>query len=246
LYYSVKAEYRSFGKSSLVLEIIYPWQKLTLKLFGGLKHIWQTGIYFVNLKKDNDRLNKELLMLREENNKLMEVMKENERLKSLLDYKKKVNFKNKVAMVIGRDINDYFSVIYIDVGEKDGIKRDMPVITYNGVVGRVVDVLSEISKVLLITDYNSSISGSIQRTRCVGSVKGRGNNICEMKHLSVNDDVKVNDLVITSGDGKFPKGLVIGEVINVSESLDGMSLNILVKPTVNVLKIEEVLVMLKE
>ncbi|MFH1823936.1 MAG: rod shape-determining protein MreC [Candidatus Firestonebacteria bacterium] len=246
LYYSAGKEQHSFGQTSLISEIIYPWQKLTLKLSQKVSYALQSFVYFFNIKKDNERLNKELSMLIYQNNELMEIVKENERLKSLLNYKKKINFKSKIAMIVGRDVNNYFGVIYIDIGEKDGIKKDMPVITYNGVVGKVVNVLPETSSVLLITDYNSSLSGAVQRTRCIGSVKGQGSRICEMKYLSINDDVKVGDLVITSGEGKFPKGLVIGEITNVSESLDSMSLNIVIKPAINVLKLEEVLVVVKE
>lgn len=236
----------TIGKSSFILEMIYPWQKLTLSISNKLNYTWQSTVYFFYLKKDNEKLNKELANLKKQNNELLELTKENERLKILLGYKKKTSYKLKLAMVVGRDVNNYFNIITIDLGERDDIKNNMPIITSSAVVGKIVNISSEISQVMLITDYNSSISGMVQGTRCVGSVIGSGKDICKMKYLSINDNVKPGDIVITSGDGIFPKGLIIGEIVKVSNASDNMSLDIDIKPAVNVLKLEEVFIVMKD
>lgn len=239
IYLSASNENSSGEKSSLVSEIIYPWQKLTAKISRNASYAWQSLAFFIHLKSDNEKLNKELSILKAQNNELMEVSKENERIKKLLDYKKKVSYKLKLAKVIGRDVNNYFSIIYLDMGRRDGISNDMVVISDNGIVGKVVSVLPEVSSVMQITDYKSNLSGIVQRTRCVGSISGLGKNLCKMKYLSIKDDVKKGDMVITSGDGRYPKGLIVGEVTDVLAAPDGMSLNVYLKPVVDFLKLEE-------
>lgn len=247
LYSSYRKNDLSIGKNTIISEIIYPWQKLTSILAKSVNSLFQSFINVFNLKEDNEKLQKKLYMLESERNHLYEVMKENERLKNLLDYKKKVNYKLKLANIIARDVNNYYNAVTIDLGEQDDIKKDMPVITNKGVVGKVAIVSSETSQVLLITDYNSRTNGIVQRSRCAGSINGKSKGICEMQYLSINDDVKTGDVVITSNDSRiFPKGLIIGEVTNVSNAADGMSLSVSVKPAADMLKLEEVFVLIKE
>lgn len=234
------------GKNRAVLEIMYPWQKLVGRVGNAAGYIWNTFLNFAYLKHDNDKLNKELSNFAYQNNLLLEEEKENERLKRLLDYKKRVYFKTFMAKVVGRDLNNYFGVLTVDLGERDGVVKDMPVITPDGVVGKIIEVYPEYSLVMLLTDYKSGIMAVLQKTRVVGTVSGAGNGMCKMKYLSVNEEVKAGDLLVTSGDGKFPKGLVIGQVGGFKPAADSMSLDVNVIPAVNVLKLEEILIVFKE
>ncbi len=234
------------AKNTAILEIMQPWQKLTAKMGSASSYVCNSVLSFIYLKQDNDKLNKELSNLAYQNNRLAEEEKENERLKRLLDYKKKVNFKTGMAKVVGRDISNFFGILTVDLGERDGVVRDMPVITPDGVVGKIIEVYPEYSLVMLLTDYKSGISGVIQKTRIVGAINGAGNGLCKMKYLSINEEVKAGDLLVTSGDGKFPKGLLIGQVSGLKPAADSMSLDINVIPAVNVLKLEEVLIVFKE
>ncbi|MEI7903788.1 MAG: rod shape-determining protein MreC [Candidatus Firestonebacteria bacterium] len=234
---------RQSAGSSFAADALSPWQKLTTRAGRTANHAWQNVIFFFSLKADNVKLNNELALLKQQNNELTEAVKENERLRSALNFKKKTPYRVKGSLVIGYDPNNYFGVITIDLGSKDGIEKDLPVISPDGLVGKIMSVTEDTSGVLLISDLRSSISCLVQRSRGVGSVRGKGQDLCEMKYLSINDDVKAGDKIITSGDGKiFPKGILVGEVTAVSPTSDGMSYDVSVKPSVNVLRLEEVFV----
>jgi len=246
LFLFFKGKEEGLGKSRAVSEVMYALQKPVSKLGNAAEYLWNMVIKFAYLKYDNEKLNKELSAMAYQQNQLREAEKENERLKKLLDYKRKVSYKTGMAKVVGRDLSDYFGVLTIDLGERDGVVTDMPVISPDGVVGKIIEVYPEYSLVMLLTDYKSGISGIIQKSRPVGTVMGAGKGICKMKYLSVNDEVKAGDIVVTSGDGKFPKGLMLGKISDVRPASDSMSLDVDIIPAVNVLKIEEVLVVFKE
>ena len=246
LFFFFKEKEQGTGKSRTITEVTCAFQKPISKLGSAVEYLWTTLVKFAYLKYDNEKLHKELSSMAFQSNQLVEAEKENERLKKLLDYKRKIFYKTKMAKVVGRDLNNYFGILTVDLGERDGVVMDMPVINPEGVVGKIIEVYPEYSLVMLLTDYKSGISGIIQKARSVGTVTGSGNGRCKMKYLAVNDDVKTGDAIVTSGDGKFPKGLLIGKISDVRPASDSMSLDIDVIPEVNVLKLEEVLIVFKE
>ncbi len=229
-----------------VTEAVAPWQRLVSGAGRSAVNFSENLLFFFSLKSDNERLNKELALLNAQNTELLEAVNENERLRKLLNYVRNSGFKLKPASVIGYDPDSYFSSFTIDLGSDDGIVKEMSVVAPSGLVGKVLSVSNNYSKVLLLTDIRSSVSCIAQRTRCAGSVKGKGRDLCEMKFLSINDDIKPGDAIVTSGDGKiYPKGVKVGEVTAVSQTADGMSYDVDIRPSVNVLKLEEVLVVVK-
>ena len=229
-----------------VTEAVAPWQKLVSGAGRSAVSFSENLLFFFSIKSDNEKLNKELAVLNAQNTELLEAVNENGRLRELLNYRRNSGFKLKPAAVIGYDPNSYFSSLTINLGSDDGIMQDMAVLSPSGLVGKILSVSSNYAKVLLLTDIRSSVSCIAQRTRCAGSIKGKGRDLCEMKYLSINDDIKPGDAVVSSGDGKiFPKGIKVGEVTAVSQTPDGMSYDVDIKPAVNVLKLEEVLVVVK-
>jgi len=111
-------------------------------------------------------------------------------------------------------------------------------------VGRILDVAESTSKVLLITDINSSVDALVQRARAGGVVEGRSPNLCELKYVSGSDDVRLGDLVVTSGlCGIFPKGLPIGEVSRVERDGSGLFQRVELTPSANLNKLEEVCIL---
>ena len=146
-------------------------------------------------------------------------------------------------MVIARDPLGLRDVIIIDKGKRDGVEKDMIVISGNGLVGRVRECGWSISRVLLITDCNSVVSGIVQRTREEGAVTGTGSGIV-MKYLEVESKTKRGDKVITSGfGGVFEKGIMIGEVESIERDSSAIYLRAAVKTEVDIDRLEEVLVM---
>jgi rod shape-determining protein MreC len=123
----------------------------------------------------------------------------------------------------------------------------MAVVAAEGVVGQIVKVASGTARVLLLTDHASGISATIQRSRARGVVKGKGEGLCSMEFTTREEDVKVGDVVITSGiGGLFLKGMPIGEVTMVKRGEYGIFQTVIIRPLVNIAHLEEVLVVQRE
>jgi len=191
------------------------------------------------------RLQEEASVLRSQVLERREIIQENARLKQLFDFKRSFIFSSIAANVIGRDPTNWSSSIVIDRGKKDGLQPGMPVVNSLGVVGKVSEVGSSTSRVLLLTDPNFSVAALVQRNRENGLVAGTLTGTCRMKYLSYDANVKVGDRVITSKlSSAFPEGLLIGVVTKVEESQSSPTLECLVNPMVSLSQVEEVLVIL--
>ena len=188
------------------------------------------------LKENVANLEKEVLGLREAN-------LENERLKELLDFKKGERRKYIPAMMIARDPSGARDTIIIDKGKVHDVQRGMAVVSGNGLVGRVRESGWSISRVLLITDRDSVVSGIVQRTRDEGALVGDRQSGLIMKYLDLGCGVKQGDKVLTSGfSGIFEKGILIGEVVSLEEDASGLYLNAIIRSEVEMGQLEEVLV----
>lgn len=179
-------------------------------------------------------------------NEFNEARLENERLKGLLSFKQKSSLKAIPAKVIGRSPDNWASVIIINKGSYQGLRPGMAVIGYSGLLGQVTEVSKSTGKVTLINDPQLCVSGLIQRNRQDGLVCGTlGNNLL-MRYLSQESDIKKDDLIITSGlTESYPKGLVIGTVIDINTEFSGLSRYAVIKPAVDLSSIEEVLVVIE-
>jgi rod shape-determining protein MreC len=133
--------------------------------------------------------------------------------------------------------------VTIDKGEKQGLRKGMAVISPEGVVGQILKTSPDYATVLLITDYNSGIDAIVQRTRAKGIVEGKEGNRCQLKYLLRTEDVEPGDVVITSGlDGKFPKGLMVGEIQEIDKRHFGVFQYAELVPKVDLARLEEVFV----
>lgn len=148
-----------------------------------------------------------------------------------------------VGRVIGRDPTNLQRYVMLDVGQEDGIARNMPVITDRGLVGRIVEVGDGWSRVLLITDMSSSVSALTQSTRASGLVDGSPDGSLVMRDIPQGDTVSVGDTVFTSGLGSsFPRQLLIGQITQVERKDYDLYQVARVEPTVAFDKLEEVMV----
>lgn len=231
----------------VVLNIMSPVNRVISRMNNGVTDIWNDYMALVEVRKENKQLRESVKIL---NSRLIESRESaiaNERLKKLLDLKNSLKAPSLAASVIGEDGSPWFKTIMINRGESDGLKEGMPVIAADGVVGQLVKVVAKSSRVLLITDHASGVAGIIQRSRARGVVKGKGGENCTLDFSLAVEDVKVGDLVITSGIGRiFPKGLNIGEVTMVKKGEYGIFQTVDIRPAVNLSRLEEVLVLLQE
>lgn len=175
-----------------------------------------------------------------------EILRENNRFRELLDFKKSLVFSSVAANVIGRDPSNWNAAIIIDRGARDGLEAGMSVITALGVVGKIAEAGSSTSKVMLLSDPGFSVAALIQRTREGGLVTGTLTGACRMHYLPIEADIDIADKVITSKlSSSFPEGLLIGEVVEVRESQSSPTVECIVEPAVSLAQIEEVLVIKK-
>jgi rod shape-determining protein MreC len=196
--------------------------------------------------KENIKLRKEIGLLRKEIIRSEELSKENERLKKMLSFKQKIPFTTTAARVVGRDSSNWISALIIDKGKKDGLEKDMPVINEVGLVGKIVEVGNATSKMLLINDPDLKVAGLIQESREEGIVSGTLNGKCKMYFLALTSEAVINNTVVTSGlGGIFPKGLLIGKIIDVYEDPSGLTKECLIEPAAKLSRLEEVLVILR-
>jgi rod shape-determining protein MreC len=150
------------------------------------------------------------------------------------------------AQVIGSSGSDLSRVVYIDKGEDVGVRRDMPVITAEGIVGKVLMVYPSVSQVLLINDQSSGVGAILEKSRLQGVLRGGANGEVMLERVMSDEQVAAGDVVLTSGgDQIFPKGLPVGTVSKVSNGRD-LFLNIKIKPAANLSKLEEVLVLVEK
>jgi rod shape-determining protein MreC len=121
-----------------------------------------------------------------------------------------------VAHVIGRDTSPFLHYLILDQGSDSGIRRGMPVVSQNGLVGRISEVSSNASKVQLIIDPDSSINARVQESRAEGSLVGQSAGGLEMTYISQDASIKPGDIVVTSGlGGSFPAEILVGRVVSV-------------------------------
>ncbi|MCM8791595.1 MAG: rod shape-determining protein MreC [Candidatus Omnitrophica bacterium] len=195
---------------------------------------------------ENKRLNEELSLLKQEVSDYKECCQENKRLKNILSFKQVSPFNFIIAKVIMRSADNWLSSVVIDRGRKDRVRENLPVISHAGLVGRVIEVGDSTAKVVLLTDTGFCVSAIIQRNREEGVVCGTLDGYLIMHYLDDVSDIKIKDTVITAGLTEiFPKGILIGEVIEIKrDSLDGRPY-LKIKPSVNFYKLEEVMVIIK-
>lgn len=195
-----------------------------------------------SILKENADLRREVLRLRSQNAALSEAAQENMRLRAAVGLKRSANLSMVAAEVISRKESTWFDTATIDRGRRAGIGKGWAVITTGWrLVGQVLDVDMFTSRMIALTDSNSAVGAMVQRSRCNGVLQGQGGDFLTLSYLPKDADVKVGDIVISSGMGQMiPKGLVIGRVVKVVHNRVLGSTTALVRPSIRFDQIEQV------
>lgn len=188
------------------------------------------------LKKQNEELTSELAQL-------TEAEKTAERLESLLGLQSTYNLQSTAARIIGTTGDAWSQTVTIDKGSANGFEIGMPVCNSGGVIGQIIEVSAATSTVRLINDENSGVSAMVQSTRAQGILQGQPDGTLMLSYVPADADVKVGDVIITSGlGGRFPKGLPLGTVSSVSRAANATYYTIAVRAISTAESNEEVLV----
>ncbi|MFH1222875.1 MAG: rod shape-determining protein MreC [Pseudomonadota bacterium] len=244
---TVNSVHRSEGKvrwyDKAVIYVTAPLQSVLTYVIKGTERFFENYVFLGSVKEDNSALIDENRKLRNKLHELTEAGFENVRLKNLLSLKERIEISSIPAEVIAEDVSTVFKAIRINKGTIDGVKLAMPVLAYSGVVGQVIRVYQDYSDVLLITDPNSLVDATVEESRARGIIEGVGKEHCKLKYLNRLDDVKEGYKVVTSGlEQRFPKGIMLGTVEKVSKRKYGITQEVVIQPSVDFNKLEEVLV----
>lgn len=171
----------------------------------------------VSLRARNDELEAQVSQLQAQVIELQQRVSETEILAALVDFSRSnPESTYKAAAVIGRDPSPFLHYIIINRGSNDDIRRGMPVVTNQGLVGRVDAVIADASRVQLITDPASSINVYLQDAETDAVLKGSVTGDISLDMISQDAPVEAGDLILTSGlGGGYPSDLIVGQVVTL-------------------------------
>src|SRR5450631_2830978 len=222
---------------------ITPFERVLVWAQNSSGNLWHNYFYLRGVRAENRQLKDQIEHLRLDQVRLSEDAAQARRLQTLLAFKEQFISRTVAAQVIGSSGSDLSRIVYIDKGENAGIRKDMAVITSDGVVGKVLLVYPSVAQVLVINDQSSGVGALLEKTRLQGVLRGTANGEVVLERVMSDEQVPLGEIVLTSGgDQIFPKGLPVGTVINVGSGKD-LFLNIKIKPAANLSKLEEVLVL---
>lgn len=214
--------------------------------FSRIGGLWSGYIGLRNARTENARLQKELDDLRMRNRELESQAAEGQRLASLLNFRTAHPEASMLAAeVIGASADPTSHTLFINRGERDHVRRNLAVITPEGIVGKIVEVFPTSSQVLLINDRDSGVGALFAGTRTHGVVKGSGDPNPRMDYIVNDEKVQVGDKILTSGeDHIFPKDLPIGKVESAKASAPFQVISI--APAARLDRLEDVLILLTQ
>ncbi|SFG76470.1 rod shape-determining protein MreC [Desulfotomaculum arcticum] len=204
-------------------------------------------VKLINVAKRNQVLEARVSELEGKLSQYQEAQQENTRLKQLLNFNDSAaaNLSTLTAAVVARDSGNWFGSIIVNAGSKEGIKKDMAVITPAGLVGRVINVSADTAEVLLVTDPRSGVGCLVQDNRAPGVVEGVAGSRGELNMVHIPADMapRKGDKIITSGFGSiYPKGIPVGTVLETQKEKSGLFKMASLKPVVDFNRLEEVLI----
>ena len=235
--------------SSGVGGVISPLQKIVYTVNEKVKGSFDFFINFSNVKKENEELTAKNAELE---NKLIEYERmkdENTRLREMFDYSQtNANYDYLGCNIIGYSGGNISNGYIIDKGTKDGVEKDMVVITPAGLVGKVTKASSSFAIVQTILNENIAVAAMVESTdETTGILQGitdsKNKNLTELSNIPIESAIKEGDKILTSGLGEmYPKEIRIGEVISVEVDNVGIMKRAVVKPYVDFNKLEELFV----
>jgi rod shape-determining protein MreC len=225
---------------------IAPFERLFIYSGETVRGVWSNYLYLRDVRREDERMRAELGQMRLERAREQEELRQARRMQILLGFKEQWIDRTVAAQVIGTSGMETSRLLYLDKGAKDGVRADMPVITPDGLVGKVLTVYGETSQVLMLNDLTSGVGAILENSRLQGIVKGMPSGEVELNYIMSDEAVQPGEALVTSGgDRVFPKGLPIGTVSKVSVG-HNLFLDIKVKPAVDLNRLEEVLVITEQ
>jgi rod shape-determining protein MreC len=232
-----------------VLTLSAPIEYTFSALARGVSSLIAEYVYLVDVKRDNNRLVYKSSRLQAKLGQLSSIEAENRRLRRLLGLRDRVGSETVSALVISKDTTDYFRVSKVTLDTAaPGIRPNMPVLSPEGVVGKVLRVAGESVQVQLAVDSGFGADVVVERTGARGFVRGGGDNeryLVRVEYVQSTDTINEGDILVTSGFGcRFPKGLPVARVTKVVKRDFGIYQSVEAEPVVDFSRLEEVLIVM--
>jgi rod shape-determining protein MreC len=226
------------------ISLVSPPERFVHWLGASILGVWDNYIDLIHVRQQNKDLQTELQRLRIEQGGIVEDARQGQRLQQLLAFKEKYVYQTLPAQIIGTSGTEQSRILSINKGSKEGVGVDMPVITPDGIVGRIREVFPHTSQVLEITDPTSGAGVILANTRIRGILRGNALGQPQVVNIMPDDRIKAGEPVITSGgDQIFPRGLAVGVVDRVvNDPEHDPMVDVLIRPAANLSQLEEVLV----
>lgn len=221
-----------------------PFERAGSHGIGRLRGTWNHYFALQDAARENEQLRRDNDQLKMQVSQLESKAAEADRLALLLDFRKShQNVPMLGSRVIATSAGTASATVVLDRGSKDGIRKNMGVITPEGVVGKVVEVFDDTTEVLLLTDKDSGVGAMLGNSRIQSPVGGTGEPLLAMKYVPNDDTVNLGERVVTSGMDKiFPRDLPIGTITEIKSGNPFKSIR--VRPSANLSRLEEVIVLL--
>ncbi len=212
-------------------------------LISEFQKQWCSVREYMDLKQKNEQLLLENTRLSLENTQMAEIKLENERLRELIAFKARTSWRLIPARILAKGQRGPITAFILNVGTRQGATKNMPLVSGDGLVGKIYQVGPDQSIGHILLDRNFRVSAKIQRSRVDGIVSWEGGEHCRLNDIPKRADVQLGDSVITSGYSEFfPPGILIGTIVNINDSPRALYLQIELKPSVDFQKLEEVFV----
>lgn len=209
-------------------ESISPLHELVTGFSNRVRNTFRSIQGWGGLVDENQQLAREIVEMKSQIHELESLKTENVELRKKLSFKQHTKRELIAAEVIARDISGWWQTIRLDKGYEDGARKDLAVVTDQGLVGRVKDVTARTCDVLLISDPNCKVSCIIPRNSGFGVLSGKGLSLkgevlATLSLINRNLDVEKHDPVVTSGmGGIFPKGILVGHIEDIDYDSSGL------------------------
>ncbi len=223
---------------------VTPFERAVHAIGYGIRHGWSDYIDLRHVRQQNQGLQQQITRMRIDHAAIAEDAIEGRRLQVLLAFKQRYVASTVAAQVIGDSGSEQSRILTIDKGSRDGLRPDMAVITPDGIVGKLRDVFPGTSEVLEINDQTSGAGVIFASTRIRAILRGTTTGRVQIGNLTADSRIQPGETVLTSGgDQVYPRGLPVGTIESIAPDPDHQPYTaIVVRPAVNLARVEEVLV----
>lgn len=249
-----------FSRANFTLDIkkiyaitLYPLQYGSRNVSQSFSDLYASISELSRLKKELASTRKKILRYENMSLEVEEIKRENARLKDILEHQRAMEYLTIAGAVVAKDPQNFYSTIIINRGENHGVKIGMPVIAYQnaqkGLVGKVVEVSGNYSKVIPLIDPKCSVGVMLEESRHSGILVGQSPKSmnCLIHYIDRDATVEKGISVITSGmGGVYPKGITVGTVAEIDKKNYGLFQDVYLKPAVNFAILEDVYVIKRD